>query len=64
MFRVLQQAGGVDEDEMYRVFNMGIGMIAIVPQARADDVRKCADSAKVETWVIGEVVRGNGVELV
>lgn len=64
LFRVLQQAGGVDEDEMYRVFNMGIGMIAIVPQARADDVRKCADSAKVETWVIGEVVRGNGVELV
>jgi phosphoribosylformylglycinamidine cyclo-ligase len=64
LFRVLQQAGGVDDDEMYRVFNMGVGMIAIVPQASTDDVRGHAESAGVETWVIGEVVHGDGVELV
>ncbi|UCG88996.1 MAG: phosphoribosylformylglycinamidine cyclo-ligase [Gemmatimonadota bacterium] len=64
LFRVLQQAGGVDEAEMFHVFNMGIGMIAVVPRAAVDEVRGCADGSGVETWVIGEVVTGAGVELV
>lgn len=64
LFRVLQQAGGVDDDEMYRVFNMGIGMVAVVRRDKADVVRGYAQSAGVGTWVIGEVMRGDGVELV
>jgi len=63
LFRVLQQAGRVDEGEMFRVFNMGIGMIAVAPQSAADELRACADGFGVETWVIGEIVAGAGVEL-
>ncbi len=64
IFRVLQHAGGVDSDEMYRVFNMGIGMIAVVSSQRADAVRRQAELQGIETWVIGDVVSGDGVELV
>jgi phosphoribosylformylglycinamidine cyclo-ligase len=38
VFRWLSQAGGVDEREMLRVFNCGIGMVAVVEAARADAV--------------------------
>jgi phosphoribosylformylglycinamidine cyclo-ligase len=64
LFRALQEAGNVGTEEMFRVFNMGIGMIAVVPQIHTDDVRSHAEAAGVETWVIGEVVNGDGVELV
>jgi phosphoribosylformylglycinamidine cyclo-ligase len=63
VFRVLQDHGGVTDDEMVRVFNMGIGMIAIVPPDRVAEVRESARQAAVETWDIGEVVEGEGVEL-
>lgn len=63
VFRVLEAAGGVSSDEMFRVFNMGIGMVAIVPPQNVDRVRETASAAGVDTWVIGEVVEGTGIEL-
>jgi phosphoribosylformylglycinamidine cyclo-ligase len=63
LFSFLQQQGGVSDDEMYRVFNMGIGMVAVAAPGDADGVRDVARRASVETWVIGEVTRGNGVTL-
>jgi phosphoribosylformylglycinamidine cyclo-ligase len=63
LFRVLQEAGKVDDHEMYRVFNMGVGLIAVVPPARESKVRAAAQAAGVETWMIGEIVAGEGVAL-
>ncbi|MBI2537651.1 MAG: phosphoribosylformylglycinamidine cyclo-ligase [Gemmatimonadetes bacterium] len=63
LFGFLQQNGRVSDDEMYRVFNMGVGMIAIAAEGDADAVRDSARRANVETWVIGEVTRGQGVTL-
>jgi phosphoribosylformylglycinamidine cyclo-ligase len=63
LFRFLQNAGKIAEDEMYRVFNMGIGMIAIVPPQSVEAVRTAARAAGVETSMIGEVVSGEGVML-
>jgi phosphoribosylaminoimidazole (AIR) synthetase len=40
---------------MYRVFNMGIGMLAVVAREDADEVRR---SIAEETWVVGELVAG------
>jgi phosphoribosylformylglycinamidine cyclo-ligase len=59
LFRFLQRAGEVAEDEMREVFNLGIGMIAVVPPAEVDAVRAAATAAGVETWVIGAVRAGN-----
>jgi phosphoribosylformylglycinamidine cyclo-ligase len=59
LFRFIQEAGAVAEDEMRDVFNLGIGMIAAVPAAAVDAVRAAARAAGDETWVIGEVRAGD-----
>lgn len=57
LFRWLQDAGGVADAEMFRTFNMGVGMVAVVP---AGDVAK-ALAAVPDAWVLGEIVAGEGV---
>jgi phosphoribosylformylglycinamidine cyclo-ligase len=65
IFRYLQQAGGIADDEMWRVFNMGIGMVVAVPSAETDNaVRFLRDVGEAAT-VIGEVRTGErGVEFI
>jgi len=58
LFRVLAREGRVSLAEMRRVFNLGIGMIAVVPFEGVDPVRRAAEAAGVPTWVIGEVRAG------
>ncbi|MFC2012750.1 phosphoribosylformylglycinamidine cyclo-ligase [Chloroflexota bacterium] len=53
VFRLIQKQGNVDRDEMYRVFNMGIGMVII---CSLDNVRRIT-GALPEATVIGEVVK-------
>jgi phosphoribosylformylglycinamidine cyclo-ligase len=60
----LQAAGRVAAEEMDRVFNMGIGMIAVAESDAVADLRRAAAAAGVDTWVIGEVVAGDGVRVV
>ncbi len=61
VFQVLRDAGGVDEDEMYRVFNMGVGMVAVVAPDGADGVLSELRDAGEDAWVLGRVVAGDGV---
>jgi len=63
VFRVLQQAGGVETDEMFRVFNMGVGMIAVVSPDRADGVVARLRTAGEAAWVLGEVEAAEGVRI-
>jgi len=58
LFRVLKTAGNVSLAEMRRVFNLGIGMIAVVARDDVDNVRRTADRAQLKSWIIGEVVPG------
>ncbi len=58
VFLVLQDASGVPEEEMLRVFNMGVGMLAIVPVAEADDVVAELQARGETAWIIGEIVAG------
>ena len=53
IFTVLQELGDIAGDEMYRVFNMGLGMVLVCGPSRLDEVR----SAVPEALVVGEVVR-------
>lgn len=61
VFRTLQEAGGVSRDEMDRVFNMGIGMIAIARGDDADAVVAAARAAGLDARAIGRVRAGEGV---
>jgi phosphoribosylformylglycinamidine cyclo-ligase len=60
VFRVLGEAGGVARDEMFRAFNMGVGMVVITDAPGAAQVRASATAAGVESWMLGEVVEGKG----
>ena len=45
---------------MYQVFNMGIGMTAIVAAESADGVLNFVRAHNHKAWLIGDVVKGNG----
>ena len=60
VFRVLEAAGGVARDEMYRAFNMGVGMVVITDAAGAVPVRASAAAAGIESWMLGEIAEGTG----
>ena len=60
VFAEIQSLGGVPDDEMERVFNLGIGMVAVVPAA---DAHHAIDRLRLSgrpAWDIGEVVPGKG----
>ncbi len=64
VFRVLQEAGSVEREEMFRVFNMGVGMIAVVAPDRTNDLVAGLRSAGEQAWVCGEVLQGAGVRMI
>jgi phosphoribosylformylglycinamidine cyclo-ligase len=58
IFQVMQRLGRIEDEEMYRVFNMGVGMALIVPPFNADVVLKLLKRAGETAWVIGDVKGG------
>jgi len=64
IFRALQEGGRVTSDEMFRVFNMGVGMIVIASAAEARSVADDLAAAGERSWILGEVVEGEGVSFV
>ena len=58
LFRFLQETGQVSTAEMREVFNLGVGMVAVLPAAAAGDAQAAARSAGVETWVMGSIAAG------
>lgn len=60
IFQLIVEDGGVDERELYQVFNMGIGMVVVVSAAKADAVLRFIAAQGQRAWVIGEVTKGAG----
>lgn len=58
LFRLLQEAGGVSTDEMRDVFNLGAGLIAVLPADAVPAAQAAALAAGVSTWVLGEIRQG------
>ncbi len=56
IFQLIQQRGNVAQSEMYRVFNMGIGMVVICSPENVDQFTKALPEAKI----IGEVIKPTG----
>jgi phosphoribosylformylglycinamidine cyclo-ligase len=59
VFEYLRAEGRIDDDEMFRTFNMGIGMVLVVPLHRESEVVKHLDGLGEKHYRIGEIVRGN-----
>jgi len=60
VFTWLQKTGRIEQAEMYRTFNCGIGMVAIVPRSQADDAAEQLHKAGQSVCVIGEIKAGTG----
>lgn len=60
VFRYLQETGAVDTEEMFRTFNMGVGMVAIVAPDDADRLRAAWVAAGEAPVRIGTIVPGGG----
>ncbi len=60
LFSALAHGGGVARDEMFRAFNMGVGMIVLCAPESAAAVIASAESAGVAAWTCGRIVRGTG----
>ncbi len=56
LFKMLQQWGNVDSTEMYRAFNMGIGMIIIASPAEGEKILKDLSNCGEKAFLIGQVV--------
>ena len=60
VFRVLMDAGSVEPAEMYRTFNMGVGMVVICAPSDLKAVLSAASAAGVAGWKIGSLKPGSG----
>jgi phosphoribosylformylglycinamidine cyclo-ligase len=58
LFGHLQQLGNVEQDEMLRTFNMGIGLIAVIPAEKIKKAKAILNRANERHCIIGRVVRG------
>nr|WP_283775330.1 phosphoribosylformylglycinamidine cyclo-ligase [Desulfuromonas sp. CSMB_57] len=57
IFELLRQAGQIDETEMFRTLNYGIGMVLAVPEAETEEILVRLSGLKETAFVIGEITR-------
>jgi len=55
LFSVLQQAGAIDQEEMFRVFNMGIGLVVVGPSEQSSRIISIIHEQGMTGWVIGDI---------
>lgn len=60
VFGTIAHHGRVEQAEMERTFNMGVGMIAVLPEADVDRAQAVLTARHVENWVIGHVEKAGG----
>ena len=58
IFEHLRELGHIEQDEMMRTFNMGIGLIAAIPAAKFTRAKNLLDRAEEKFYVVGRVVKG------
>ena len=64
VFGLIRSLGGISEEEMRRVFNLGVGFCVVVSEDEAEKALVELREVGCEAWRIGEVVTGEGVEFV
>ena len=64
IFNFLQEKGNLSEEEMYNVFNMGIGMVLVVAKGVASRKVESLKELGIEASIIGEIIEGEGLEFI
>jgi len=63
LFREVEDRGNISRFEMFRTFNMGIGMVLILEKSAMKGSQKILARFKIPSWEIGEVIKGKEVEI-
>ena len=63
IFSLIAEGGPVARDEMFRTFNMGIGMILVVSQSSVEEIESSLRARGQNSFRVGELVSGDGVTL-
>ena len=63
IFGLIQSTGGISEHDMFNTFNMGVGMSIVVAKEDADRALAVLAANGEQAYVLGEIVPGDGVEL-
>ena len=58
IFKVIRDAANVDDADMLRTFNMGVGMTVVADEAAVEQIRKHLAEKGLDSYVIGEIVKG------
>ena len=59
VFELLQRLGSIEEHEMYRTFNMGVGMIVVCAQSDATSIKSHIEATGESCYEIGRIATGN-----
>ena len=57
LFELLRKLGDIPEDDWRRTFNLGVGMIFVVPQRKLEKAQKALNRTGEKGWIIGEIIR-------
>lgn len=60
IFRFIRERGSIEDDEMYRTFNMGVGMVLVVDRNRIERVEDYLRTRNEQYYLVGEVTEGAG----
>ena len=58
VFKWIQRLGEIEDDEMFKVFNMGHGLVLVLEKEQVEAIRALLDEMGLENHVIGKVVEG------
>ncbi|KAF2958489.1 phosphoribosylaminoimidazole synthetase [Thermotoga sp. Ku-13t] len=60
IFKLIQRLGNIDDEEMFRTFNMGIGFVLVVSKDAVDRIVTNLTSNGEKAWILGEIRKGEG----
>src|SRR3989344_5055585 len=60
IFRILKKFGNLEDADMFRAFNMGVGIVAVVKANFAEEIKKHLQKSGIDTYEIGKVIKGTG----
>ena len=59
IFEHLQNLGNVEKEEMLRTFNMGLGMLMVIPAAKFKKAQTLLERAGEKFYTVGRIVKGD-----
>ena len=63
IFSAIAEAGAIPQRDMFNTFNMGVGMVAVVPANQADQAVQVLKQSGEDAYILGTIAEGEGVEL-